>query len=200
MRRTCLDVIETYIKILKYLLENDIGIDSLDDKSIYLDKDTFHKLLREFSYVDIRKQLKLWREMNFILTDKKEQRFTKKVSIDGKYYRMVVVNMEPYFVLHDEQLIEKVIKEFIIIIDLINKKKPQMIIENDNTFYINKDFFERILSQKLFLESHRKLECLRALNLILVDKDRKRFTKKVVINGIGIRKVVANKKLLEMIK
>ena len=86
------------------------------------------------------------------------------------------------------------------IIDLINKKKPQMIIENDNTFYINKDFFERILNQKLFLASHRKLECLRALNLILVDKDRKRFTKKVVINGTGIRKVVANKKLLEMIK
>ena len=75
-----------------------------------------------------------------------------------------------------------------------------MIIENDNTFYINKDFFERILNQKLFLASHRKLECLRALNLILVDKDRKRFTKKVVINGTGIRKVVANKKLLEMIK
>lgn len=200
MRRTCLDVIETYIKILKYLLENDIGIDSLDDKSIYLDKDTFHKLLREFSYLDIRKQLKLWCEMNFILTDKKEQRFTKKVSIDGKSYRMIVVNMEPYFVFYKEQLLEKVINEFIIIIDLINKKKPQMIIEKENTFYINKDFFERILSQKLFLESHRKLECLRALNLILVDKDRKRFTKKVVINGIGIRKVVANKKLLEMIK
>ena len=90
MRRTCLDVIETYIEILKYLLENDIGIDSLDDRSIYLDKDTFHKLLREFSYIDIRKQLKLWREMNFILTDKKEQRFTKKVSIDGKSYRMIV--------------------------------------------------------------------------------------------------------------
>ena len=200
MRRTCLDVIETYIKILKYLLENDIGIDSLDDKSIYLDKDTFHKLLREFSYLDIRKQLKLWCEMNFILTDIKEQRFTKKVSIDGKSYRMIVVNMEPYFVFYKEQLLEKVINEFIIIIDLINKKKPQMIIEKENTFYINKDFFERILSQKLFLESHRKLECLRALNLILVDKDRKRFTKKVVINGIGIRKVVANKKLLEMIK
>lgn len=85
-----------YVKVVDYLLENDIGIVDKRDKFIYIERAELKEILEKDKFVPVNIKLDFWRGVKFIITDKDEIRNTKRVTIDGKLVRKIVIDLEAY--------------------------------------------------------------------------------------------------------
>ena len=85
-----------FVKVVDYLLENDIGIVDKRDKFLYIERAELKERLQEDKFVPVNIKIDFWRGAKFILTEKDEIRSTKRVTIDGKLVRKVVVDLDAY--------------------------------------------------------------------------------------------------------
>lgn len=85
-----------FVKIVDYLLENDIGIVDKGDKFLYIERSELKEMLVEDKFVPVNIKIDFWRGAKFIITEKDEIRSTKRVTIDGKIVRKVVIDLDAY--------------------------------------------------------------------------------------------------------
>lgn len=85
-----------FVKIVDYLLENDIGIVDKGDKFLYIERAELKEMLVEDKFVPVNIKIDFWRGAKFIITEKDEIRSTKRVTIDGKIVRKVVIDLDAY--------------------------------------------------------------------------------------------------------
>lgn len=85
-----------FVKVVDYLLENDIGIVDKRDKFLYIERSELKEILEKDKFVPVNIKLDFWRGVKFIITDKDEIRNTKRVTIDGKLVRKIVIDLDAY--------------------------------------------------------------------------------------------------------
>lgn len=87
--------VKEFIAITKYLLDQGVG-HVQKDNNLGIERDILVGLMKKNMYEESLTKLSVWRGMNWIITE--EDRFTKlaKSGIDGKFKRMVVINMDVY--------------------------------------------------------------------------------------------------------
>ena len=85
-----------FVKVVDYLLDNDIGIVDKSDKFLYIERLELKEMLEKDSFVPVNIKFDFWRGTKFIITDKDEIRSTKRVTIDGKVVRKVVIDLDAY--------------------------------------------------------------------------------------------------------
>lgn len=85
-----------FVKVVDYLLENDIGIVDKRDKFLYIERAELKEILEKDKFVPVNIKLDFWRGVKFIITDKDEIRNTKRVTIDGKLVRKIVIDLDAY--------------------------------------------------------------------------------------------------------
>lgn len=89
--------------------------------------------------------------------------------------------------------LNRMIVEFIVIVDVLKKKYAEQITELNTKIYLDRELFEQLLSEKKFIDLKEKKSIWRDLKWILVDKDGGRYTKKIYANGKTFRKIVIDK-------
>ncbi|MDU5545055.1 MAG: hypothetical protein E6069_10915 [Clostridium perfringens] len=85
-----------FVKVVDYLLDNDIGIVDKRDKFLYMERSELKEILEKDNFVPVNIKLDFWRGAKFIITDKDEIRNTKRVTIDGKLVRKIVIDLDAY--------------------------------------------------------------------------------------------------------
>ena len=79
-----------FVKVVDYLLDNDIGIVDKSDKFLYIERLELKEMLEKDSFVPVNIKFDFWRGTKFIITDKDEIRSTKRVTIiDLDAYRSI---------------------------------------------------------------------------------------------------------------
>lgn len=199
MRKNFEDLVKSYIKISEKIIENELGITSVENELlVYFDKEELHDLLQENNEESVSEQMKFWKAMGFLEVDKKEKRYAKKVKIKNSWVRKFVVNLKPYFTFqeiinnNDEETIFKLYLEHETLVKLLPQQAQDEIIIKPNKLYLDNEYFRWILGQKEFLSVEEKLKYMRNLGLIITDDDSYRYTKKVRIGYKLERKIVLN--------
>lgn len=196
MRKNFEDLVKSYIKISEKIVDDELGITSVDNELlVYFDKEEFHQLLQENNDESVSEQMKFWRSMSFLEVDKKEKRYAKKVKIKNSWARKFVVNLKPYFTFqeiirnNDEETIFKLYEEHKSLVKLFPLKAQDKVIIKGDNLYLDNKYFRKVISQKSFLSTEKKLKYMKDLGLIITDNYDKRFTKAVLINGKAHRKI-----------
>ena len=72
--------------------------DKVIDKEdrLYLDRENFEALLSKNLFIPLAEKKKFWRDIGWISCDKDILRYTKKLWIDGKSFRKIVIEIRPY--------------------------------------------------------------------------------------------------------
>lgn len=72
--------------------------DKVIDKEdrLYLDRENFDVLLSKNLFISLDEKKKFWRNIGWISCDKDNSRYTKKLWIDGKSFRKIVIEIRPY--------------------------------------------------------------------------------------------------------
>lgn len=201
MRKDFQDLIDSYIKISEKLVEDDIGITPVENELlVYLDKEELHSILTENNDLSVSNQMKFWREIGFIKTNKNEKRYASKVKIKSSWVRKYVINLEPYFVFKEilesknegKKIFLSLYYEHEALTKYLLNKATEKIIERPGKIYLDNDYFRELLSKKPFLSAEEKLKYMKKLGLIITDKDQSRYTKKVLIGDSIVRKIVLN--------
>lgn len=199
MRKNFEDLVKSYIKISEEIIENELGITSVENELlVYFDKEELHNLLQENNEESVSEQMKFWKAMGFLVVDKKEKRYAKKVKIKNSWVRKFVVNLKPYFTFQeilnnkDEETIFKLYLEHETLARLFPQKAQDKVIVRTDKLYLDNDYFRGVLSQKQFLSVEEKLKYMRNLGLIITDDDSYRYTKKVRVGYKLERKIVLN--------
>lgn len=201
MRKDFQDLIDSYIKISEKLVEDDIGITPVENELlVYLDKEELHSILTENNELSVSNQMKFWREIGFIKTNKNEKRYASKVKIKSSWVRKYVINLEPYFVFKEilesknegKKIFLSLYYEHEALTKYLLNKATEKIIERPGKIYLDNDYFRELLSKKPFLSAEEKLKYMKKLGLIITDKDQSRYTKKVLIGDSIVRKIVLN--------
>ena len=197
MRKNFEDLVKSYIKISEEIIENELGITSVDNELlVYFDKEEFHNLLQENNEESVSEQMKFWKAMGFLEVDKKEKRYAKKVKIKNSWVRKFVVNLKPYFTFkeiinkNDEETIFKLYVEHETLVRLFPQKAQDKVIVRADRLYLDSDYFRGVLSQKEFLSVEEKLRYMKNLGLLEADNDYERFTKTVLVNGKSQKKIM----------
>lgn len=197
MRENFKSLIKSYIKISKEIIDNELGITSVNNELlVYFDKEEFHSLLQENNEESVANQMKFWRAMGFLDVDKKEKRYAKKVKVKNSWVRKFVINLKPYFTFQeiidnkDEETIFKLYLEHETLVRLFPQKAQEKVIVRGDKLYLDNDYFREVLSQKNFLFVEEKLKYMKNLGLIITDNDNERFTKTVLINKKAKKKIV----------
>jgi hypothetical protein len=84
--------INEYTNITGYLLKTDKGI--IKGNFLFFDKNLLLEWLGKNPYEDAITKLKMWRLARWIDTD--EERLTTRIKVDGKYVRMIKINLSAY--------------------------------------------------------------------------------------------------------
>ena len=94
-----------YVLMVKFLRKNysDKIVDN--EKRIYLDREIFEDLLSKKDFLSVIEKKKFWRDLGWISCDKDNARYTKKLWINGKSSRKIVIEITPYLAI--EELINK---------------------------------------------------------------------------------------------
>lgn len=71
------------------------------EKRIYLDRELFDELLSKKDFLTVSEKKKSWRNLGWISCDKDRARNTRKIWINGKSYRKIVIEIEPYLELKE---------------------------------------------------------------------------------------------------
>lgn len=201
MRKDFQDLIDSYIKISEELVENDIGITPVENELlVYLDKEELHSILTENNELSVSHQMKFWKEIGFIKTNKNEKRYASKVKIKSSWVRKYVINLEPYFVFKEivesknegKKIFLSLYYEHEALTKYLLNKATEKIIERPGKIYLDNEYFKELLSKKPFLSVEEKLKYMKKLGLIITDKDQSRYTKKVLIGDSIVRKIVLN--------
>ncbi|WP_133016459.1 hypothetical protein [Clostridium cuniculi] len=197
MRKNFEDLVKSYIKISEKIIENELGITSVDNELlVYFDKEELHYLLQENNEESVSEQMKFWKAMGFLEVDKKEKRYAKKVKIKNSWVRKFVVNLKPYFTFqeiinnNDEETIFKLYLEHETLVKLFPQKAQEKVIVRGDKLYLDNDYFRGVLSQKEFLSVEEKLRYMKNLGLLETDNDYERFTKTVLVNGKAQKKIM----------
>ena len=66
---------------------------------IYLDREDFDILLSKNLFISLDEKKKNWRNLGWISCDKDNSRYTKKLWIDGKSFRKIVIEIKSYLVI-----------------------------------------------------------------------------------------------------
>jgi len=96
--------------------------------------------------------------------------------------------------------LNRLVVEFIIIVEVLKKKYSEQIIETTSKIYLDGELFEELLSQKQFIDVKEKKSIWRSLRWILVDKDGGRYTKKIYASGKTYRKIVIDLEVYSVLK
>lgn len=191
------DLVKSYIKISEKIIENELGITSVENELlVYFDKEELHDLLQENNEESVSEQMKFWKAMGFLEVDKKEKRYAKKVKIKNSWVRKFVVNLKPYFTFqeiinnNDEEIIFKLYLEHETLVKLFPQKAQEKVIVRGDKLYLDNDYFRGVLSQKEFLSVEEKLRYMKNLGLLETDNDYERFTKTVLVNGKAQKKIM----------
>ena len=199
MRKNFEDLVKSYIKISEEIIENELGITSVDNELlVYFDKEELHNLLQENNEESVSEQMKFWKAMGFLEVDKKEKRYAKKVKIKNSWVRKFVVNLKPYFTFQeilnnkDEETIFKLYLEHETLVKLLPQQAQDEVIIKPNKLYLDNEYFRWILGQKEFLSVEEKLKYMKNLGLIITDDYGYRYTKKVKVEDKLERKIVLN--------
>lgn len=202
MRKDFQDLIDSYIKISEELVENDIGITPIENELlVYLDKEELHSILTENNELSVSNQMKFWREIGFIKTNKNEKRYASKVKIKSSWVRKYVINLEPYFVFKEilesknegKKIFLSLYYEHEALTKYLLNKATEKIIERTGKIYLDNDYFRELLSKKPFLSVEEKLRYMKKLGIIITDKDSLRYTKCIFIDGKSKRGFVLRK-------
>ena len=90
------NLIKEYVFIVDALKEN-VSEDIMNkENKIYLNRETFEKLLSKNMFISLEKKKYFWRNNGWIFCDKDPFRFTKVIRIGDKTYRKVVIDLTPY--------------------------------------------------------------------------------------------------------
>lgn len=199
MRKNFEDLVKSYIKISEEIIENELGITSVDNELlVYFDKEELHNLLQENNEESVSEQMKFWKAMGFLDVDKKEKRYAKKVKIKNSWVRKFIVNLKPYFTFQEiinnnnEETIFKLYLEHETLVELLPQQAQDEVIIKPNKLYLDNEYFRWILGQKEFLSVEEKLKYLKNLGLIITDDYGYRYTKKVKVEDKLERKIVLN--------
>lgn len=199
MRKNFEDLVKSYIKISEKIIENELGITSVENELlVYFDKEELHDLLQENNEESVSEQMKFWKAMGFLEVDKKEKRYSKKVKIKNSWVRKFVVNLKPYFTFqeiinnNDEETIFKLYLEHETLVKLFPQKAQEKVIVRGDKLYLDNDYFRGVLSQKEFLSVEEKLKYMKNLGLISTDDYEYRYTKTVRLGYKLERKIVLN--------
>lgn len=199
MRKNFEDLVKSYIKISEEIIENELGITSVDNELlVYFDKEELHNLLQENNEESVSEQMKFWKAMGFLDVDKKEKRYAKKVKIKNSWVRKFVVNLKPYFTFQeilnnkDEETIFKLYVEHETLVELLPQQAQDEVIIKSNKLYLDNEYFRWILGQKEFLSVEEKLKYMKNLGLIITDDYGYRYTKRVRIGDRRESKIVLN--------
>ncbi|CAM2078951.1 MAG: DUF2313 domain-containing protein [uncultured Clostridium sp.] len=199
MRKNFEDLVKSYIKISEEIIENELGITSVDNELlVYFDKEELHNLLQENNEESVSEQMKFWKAMGFLEVDKKEKRYAKKVKIKNSWVRKFVVNLKPYFTFKEiinknyEETIFKLYLEYETLVELLPQQAQDEVIIKPNKLYLDNEYFRWILGQKEFLSVEEKLKYMKNLGLIITDDYGYRYTKKVKVKDKLERKIVLN--------
>ena len=197
MRKNFEDLVKSYIKISEEIIENELGITSVDNELlVYFDKEELHNLLQENNEESVSEQMKFWKAMGFLDVDKKEKRYAKKVKIKNSWVRKFVVNLKPYFTFQeilnnkDEETIFKLYVEHETLVKLFPQKAQEKVIVRGDKLYLDNDYFRGVLAQKEFISVEEKLRYMKNLGLLETDNDYERFTKTVLVNGKAQKKIM----------
>lgn len=199
MRKNFEDLVKSYIKISEEIIDNELGITSVDNELlVYFDKEELHNLLQENNEESVSEQMKFWKAMGFLDVDKKEKRYAKKVKIKNSWVRKFVVNLKPYFTFKeiinnkDEETIFKLYLEHETLVELLPQQAQDEVIIKPNKLYLDNEYFRWILGQKEFLSVEEKLKYMKKLGLIITDDYGYRYTKRVRIGYKRESKIVLN--------
>ena len=197
MKKNFEDLVKSYIKISEEIIENELGITSVENELlVYFDKEELHELLQENNEESVSEQMKFWKAMGFLDVDKKEKRYAKKVKIKNSWVRKFVVNLKPYFTFQeilnnkDEETIFKLYVEHETLVKLFPQKAQEKVIVRGDKLYLDNDYFRGVLAQKEFLSVEEKLRYMKNLGLLETDNDYERFTKTVLVNGKAQKKIM----------
>ena len=197
MKKNFEDLVKSYIKISEEIIENELGITSVENELlVYFDKEELHELLQENNEESVSEQMKFWKAMGFLDVDKKEKRYAKKVKIKNSWVRKFVVNLKPYFTFQeilnnkDEETIFKLYVEHETLVKLFPQKKKKKVIVRGDKLYLDNDYFRGVLAQKEFLSVEEELRYMKNLGLLETDNDYERFTKTVLVNGKAQKKIM----------
>lgn len=90
------NLIKEYVFIVDVLKENVSEEIINKENKIYLNRETFEKLLSKNMFISLEKKKYFWRNNGWISCDKDPFRFTKVIRIGDKTYRKVVIDLRPY--------------------------------------------------------------------------------------------------------
>jgi hypothetical protein len=91
-----------YIDIVDLIIKNN-SYYKLKSENIAIEKDYLKDImLKRFIYYDFSKKLKLWKQLNLIVTE--GRRFTSKITINSKRKPVIVFNIKTYKILKDVQI------------------------------------------------------------------------------------------------
>ena len=201
MRKDFQDLIDSYIKISEKLVEDDIGITPVENELlVYLDKEELHSILTENNELSVSHQMKFWREIGFIKTNKNEKRYASKVKIKSSWVRKYVINLEPYFVFKEilesknegKKIFLSLYYEHEALTKYLLNKATEKIIERPGKIYLDNDYFRELLSKKPFLSVEEKLRYMKKLGIIITDKGNYKYSKRVRIGDGRQSKIVIN--------
>lgn len=207
MRKDFQYLIDSYIKISEELVENDIGITPVENELlVYLDKEELHSILTENNELSVSHQMKFWKEIGFIKTNKNEKRYASKVKIKNSWVRKYVINLEPYFVFKEivesknegKKIFLSLYYEHEALTKYLLNKATEKIIERSGKVYLDNDYFRELLSKKPFLPVEEKLKYMKKLGLIITNKSELKFCKVVRVDGNMVRKIVLNSSIVEL--
>lgn len=191
------ELVKSYIKISKEIIDNELGITSIDDELlVFFEKEEFHDLLQNNNDETVANQMKFWRRMGFLDVDKKEKRYAKKVKVKNSWIRKFVVNLKPYFIfkeiieIYDEETIFKLYSEHETLVRLFPQRAQEKIIIKSDKLYLDNEYFRSILAKKSFIPTNKKLKYMKHLGLIVTDNDSSRFTKTVLLDNKTKKKIL----------
>ena len=165
MRKDFQDLVYSYIKIAEELVENDIGITPVENELlVYLDKEELHSILTENNELSVSHQMKFWREIGFIKTNKNEKRYASKVKIKSSWVRKYVINLELYFVFKEileskeegKKIFLSLYYEHEALTKYLLNKAIEKIIKKPGKIYLDNEYFRELLSKKIHQDIQKR--------------------------------------------
>ena len=184
-----------FVKVVGYLLENNIGILDKSGKFLYMERSELKEILEEDCFVPVNIKFDFWRGIKFIITDKDEIRNTKRVTINGKLVRKIVIDLEVYEIIKREvverkqlDIIDDDLKhhEFVKVVDYLLENDIGIVDKRDKFLYIERTELKEVLKKYVLVninfdfwnkEKYIKIN----KNTIEIDLDAYRSIKRVLL-------------------
>jgi hypothetical protein len=93
-------LIVEYVKLVDFLIDEDL-IYRFNDGSIGVERESLDKLLDKHAFFKVKEKLKLWKTLNFIVTEEKLYTKKKRIIKDNERVRIrfYIINKKTYSIL-----------------------------------------------------------------------------------------------------